>query len=161
MNLRHVYRDIKQGFRNLIRWFPIIWEDRDWDQDYIFALLETKLRHVADRAERVQMVEGWEDDVRRQRRCIELIRRIRNETASDELHDEHYEKWGEPVFIWSPDGMLDMDKSIRLPNNLTPEQKAEEQADRFAMYENIRTVQDAEREELFSILRDHIMEWWD
>jgi hypothetical protein len=33
---------IKQFFRNihnLIRWFPIIWKDRDWDDHFIFEIL--------------------------------------------------------------------------------------------------------------------------
>ncbi len=39
------FKDLKQGFINLKRWFPIIWKDRDWDDDYIFVLLEEKLKN--------------------------------------------------------------------------------------------------------------------
>jgi hypothetical protein len=41
---------IKQFFRNihnLVRWFPIIWKDRDWDDHFIFEILKFKLKNQA------------------------------------------------------------------------------------------------------------------
>jgi len=31
------------GIRNLWRWFPVIWKDRDWDHGYLSRILEFKL----------------------------------------------------------------------------------------------------------------------
>ena len=45
-----MYR-IKQFFKqihNLIRWFPIIWKDKDWDDHYIFEILKFKLKNQAE-----------------------------------------------------------------------------------------------------------------
>ena len=32
----------KESIQKIIEWFPIIWRDRDWDQNYIYKLLEHK-----------------------------------------------------------------------------------------------------------------------
>lgn len=40
--IKDKYYSIKNGIWNIIRWFPVIWEDRDWDDYYIFALLYHK-----------------------------------------------------------------------------------------------------------------------
>lgn len=39
---------IKQ-IKNLIRWFPIIWEDRDWDHGYVEEMLLFKLNNMYKR----------------------------------------------------------------------------------------------------------------
>ena len=31
------------GVRNLWRWFPLIWQDRQWDESYLFYILQYKL----------------------------------------------------------------------------------------------------------------------
>ena len=35
---------IIHGTRNLIRWFPIIWGDRNWDWEYLARIMIFKLR---------------------------------------------------------------------------------------------------------------------
>lgn len=36
----------KEGVLNLIRWLPIIWRDRDFDQNYLYLILQKKLEHM-------------------------------------------------------------------------------------------------------------------
>jgi hypothetical protein len=36
------------GVRNLWRWFPVIWRDRDWDHMWLAAIVAHKLRLMAD-----------------------------------------------------------------------------------------------------------------
>ena len=40
----YFFRKIKLGIKNLIEWFPIIWEDRHWDDKYIFDILQHKIK---------------------------------------------------------------------------------------------------------------------
>jgi len=37
------YYNLKYGIKNLVKWFPIIWKDRNWDYEYIFPILRKKL----------------------------------------------------------------------------------------------------------------------
>ena len=42
---KYSHKDLYQGIKNLVRWFPIIWRDRDWDDHYIFEVLKFKLKN--------------------------------------------------------------------------------------------------------------------
>ena len=44
---RYYHKDLYYGIRNLIKWFPIIWKDRDWDSSYIYKVLQFKLEQQA------------------------------------------------------------------------------------------------------------------
>ena len=44
---KYLHLDIIRGVKNLIRWFPTIWKDRDYDQFYIYELLRVKLENQA------------------------------------------------------------------------------------------------------------------
>lgn len=44
---RHYHRNFYTGIRNLIKWFPVIWKDRDWDHHYIYHILDFKLEQQA------------------------------------------------------------------------------------------------------------------
>ena len=39
-------RNLKHGVLNLIKWFPIIWKDRDWDQQFLYEMLKFKLEQM-------------------------------------------------------------------------------------------------------------------
>jgi len=36
-------RQFKQGVKNLITWFPVIWQDKQWDYGYFYPILQKKL----------------------------------------------------------------------------------------------------------------------
>jgi len=40
---RYYHEDFIKGIKNLIRWFPVIWNDRDWDDYYIWTLMINKI----------------------------------------------------------------------------------------------------------------------
>ena len=50
---RFMFRNFKQGIRNLWYWLPIIWKDRTWDSSFIFEILSHKFKaqskHIGDR----------------------------------------------------------------------------------------------------------------
>ena len=87
---KHFHRDIAQGFRNLWKWFPIVWRDRDWDNHFIFEALKFKLKNTADYFEEKQRFVGWEDEVKYIRICKKLITRIQNDYYQMEYLDEKY-----------------------------------------------------------------------
>ncbi len=84
---KHFHRDIAQGFRNLWKWFPIVWKDRDWDDHFIFDALKFKLKNTADYFEEKQRFVGWEDEVKYIRICEKLITRIQEDYYQMEYTD--------------------------------------------------------------------------
>ena len=47
LGFRGRWYNLRYGVENLIRWFPIIWQDRDWDQYYLLRMMEQKFRRMA------------------------------------------------------------------------------------------------------------------
>lgn len=45
---KYIHKTFFRGIKNLIKWFPVIWKDRDWDDHYIFEVLKFKLNKQAD-----------------------------------------------------------------------------------------------------------------
>lgn len=48
--------------KNLIRWFPVIWNDQDWDSEYTLDILLKKLEHQRDffLSKDTHLVNSWE-----------------------------------------------------------------------------------------------------
>jgi hypothetical protein len=86
---KHLHRDIAQGFRNLWKWFPIIWKDRDWDDHFIFEVLKFKIKNTSKYTEKKQRFVGWEKEVRYMKICETLIDRIQTEYYQTEYQDYH------------------------------------------------------------------------
>ncbi len=79
--------DIPNGIENVIRWVPLIWKDRDWDEYFLLRVMQFKLR---------KMGECFRDyghlvhSDRYSRQCLvasELCRRLREDEYGDpKLH---------------------------------------------------------------------------
>lgn len=78
---------IIKGVKNLWKWLPIVWKDRDWDDYYIFAVLKFKIKNTADYIESNKTYVGWENDVRYMRICEKLIDRITDDYYQMEYFD--------------------------------------------------------------------------
>ena len=42
-NIKYFFYSIKYGIENIVYYLPVIWKDRDWDNEYILDLLKHKL----------------------------------------------------------------------------------------------------------------------
>lgn len=67
--------------KNLVRWFPVIWNDRDWDHSYFYKILETKLTHMADHFEKSAWGASAEEDAKNMRKCVQLIKDLEDDCA--------------------------------------------------------------------------------
>ena len=78
--------------RKLIRWTPIIWNDRDWDYYFIYEILKQKLIDTEAYIRKDGMQLFNESDADSIKKAIELI-----EKAQTEYHLNEYlskgEKW--------------------------------------------------------------------
>ena len=45
-NILNIFKNIKYGIKNLIKWFPIIYKDRDFDYFYLLNILYFKLSNM-------------------------------------------------------------------------------------------------------------------
>jgi hypothetical protein len=78
---RYYRKDFINGVKNLIRWFPTIWKDRDWDDHFIWELMIKKIRFQAKYI-------GEKDRHTRDKRDAEvMMTRLR---LMEKVKDEHY-----------------------------------------------------------------------
>jgi hypothetical protein len=101
--MKFAIRNFIQGIRNLIKWIPIIWKDRDWDKDYIMKILIFKLKKNRKYMLEYSHVEN-EDQILSITECIELLERVHNEWENYEepAYRKYEEKWGKSDYYTEP-----------------------------------------------------------
>lgn len=70
------------SIKNIIRWMPILYRDRDWDYYYIYSILQKKLEHV--RKELVSSTDCSDEMNKDLTLTLNLLERIKNEYYIDE-----------------------------------------------------------------------------
>jgi hypothetical protein len=176
IEVRYFFRQIYTGFRNLWRWFPIVWNDRDWDDAFIFYALKFKLQNTADELEQAAFFVGYEHEVSRIRLCIELIERVQEEyyrmeymnyetstfdfipvdDVDEEGNSDYYEMKSEMI-----EDRLD-DYFIKYPliyKQVVSELGGTENRMRIAIHMGAKNHKRAKRL-LFNVLDTHIERWW-
>ena len=71
---KYYHSDFIKGVKNIWRWLPVIWKDRDWDQTYIYTIIKTKLEFQANYIHECGNHVGAERDAERMRLVAKLIK---------------------------------------------------------------------------------------
>lgn len=175
-NGRYAHYDFYYGIKNLIKWFKIVWKDRDYDDFFIFEVLKFKIENTAKYTERRQWFVGWEHEVSRMETCIELIDRIQNEYYEMEYLDyeesNHYfvesdlkDEKGENLFeLKSETKWENFEKYFKkYPSTykkVVKECGSDETKHHIAIKMGYHNQNKAKRL-LFNILHNHIENWWE
>ena len=88
-NLGWRIREFFRNIKNLWRWLPIIWKDRDWDDHYIWEILKTKLKHQSQYIGSRDIHTSAKYDAERMMWCVRLIDKIQDEFYEGEYMDYH------------------------------------------------------------------------
>jgi len=85
------YNQFSQGIQNLIRWFPIIWNDRNFDYSYLLTLLSKKLEFKIELFKESK----WNNisNVRNMKWCVDLIERLNNDYYALEYTNYIKQQW--------------------------------------------------------------------
>ena len=83
-NLKYKWRSLVIGIKNLIKWAPVIYKDRDWDHWFIYQILKTKLQHQADYVLKHGHLENSTKYAQQMLKCIEMIDIVQNEKIIDD-----------------------------------------------------------------------------
>lgn len=46
-NINWIFRDVYTGIKNVFVWLPIIWNDRNFDHEYLARIMEFKFRRMS------------------------------------------------------------------------------------------------------------------
>ena len=84
---RYLHLEFIRGVKNLWKWFPVIWKDRDWDDHFIWQILIFKLKkqskYIGER--------DWHTRAKRDAEimmtCVRLMEKVKEEYYQAEYMD--------------------------------------------------------------------------
>jgi len=170
INVRYFFLDLGRRIKNLWRWLPIVWNDKDYDDHFIFEVLKFKIKNTADYTEQREWFVGYEHEVSRMRLCAKLIERVQEEWYEMEYFDYHTFTF---KFVPIRDTDLCEMKSEMIEDRLDDyfikypliyKQVVSELGDtenrmRIAIHMGAKNYKRAKRL-LFNVLDTHIERWW-
>lgn len=159
----HIRGLILYSIPNFFYYFKVIYQDRGWDDHYIFLILKRKLENVLRRFSTLELFVGQEKEIKRIKFCINCLNRIIADDYRSKWSDKITEKYGEHKIITGPygtNGSIELLKMTRTKCN-TPELEIEEHTETMKMYECAQNDQDRDIKLLFKVLEKYVRHWWD
>ena len=167
--IRIAFGECKQGIKNLWKWFPTIWRDRDWDHYYIYQVLIHKLEKQAEFIGTRGFHTTAKQDAAKMRLCAKLARMQQEDFYVYDYLNTYEIKWEfvptdetKKLFELKTDIISDefdayfakyqrqyriLDKKGKQPDEIARE---------IAHNNQIRS-----RKLLFKIIEENIEGWWD
>jgi hypothetical protein len=170
--LQYIPGNIAISIRNLIKWFPVIWKDRDWDHSFIYEILKHKLENQAHYIAKKNRHTSAKRDAELMLLCARLIEMQQEESYEMEFLDYREIEWTDDHWIKMVSDNLE-DYLAKYPRQYKrllngqitkfghkPKQELidnKEMASIIIAQEN----QDRSRKLLFKLLERNIERWWD
>jgi len=96
---RNPVRNFSTSVGNLIKWFPVIWKDRDWDDHYIFEVFKFKLEKQAKYIKEKGFHTNSDLDAKRMMLCVKLMEKVQ-----EEFYVMEYMDYEDKDFLFVPTG---------------------------------------------------------
>lgn len=84
---QYLHKDFIYGIKNLWKWFPVIWKDRDWDDHFIWQLLIFKIKKQAKYIGDRDFHTRAKRDAQIMMTCTRLMEKIKEEYYQMEYMD--------------------------------------------------------------------------
>jgi len=84
----HYFRSGYRRIKRFIAWFPIIWQDEDWDCVYLFKIMQLKISRIRHEVEKNHHHLTWQKDVRDMQVAEELLSRMGFSDFYDDLNEQ-------------------------------------------------------------------------
>lgn len=176
---RYYHKDFIEGVKNLWKWFPVIWKDRDWDTFFIYEIIRIKLNNQANYI-------GYHDRHTRAKRDSELMKLSARliERCQNEFYDLEYMDYHDTKYDFVPTD--ETEQWYKMEDKLVSENfddyfkkypiqykkvlsgevnrfigEPGEKDKKIIAMEIAHENQDRCRKLLFKIMERHIEGWWD
>jgi hypothetical protein len=163
---------VKQFFKriyNLYRWFPIIWNDQDWDDHYIFEILKFKLKNQAEYIGYHDRHMSAKRDAEIMMLCVRLMDKVQHEWYGREYQD-YYKSDMRFIPSESHPGSYEMEVEILEENfddyfkkypliyRMVPNLQAPKEEIAYCI---AKINEERAHKLLFKLLEQNIRRWWD
>lgn len=133
-----LYKNIKYGLINLIKWLPVIWRDRDWDYCYIYDLLYFKFSNME------QLFDDCQVNKKRLRE-IKIAKNLAKRLSAEDYLSKAIKDWSKK---YKADFLSRSDNS-----NI-----ARKRIKKYCEHADFMKQQD--KEYLFNLISKRINSWW-
>jgi hypothetical protein len=116
------------SIKNIFRWIPIIWNDKDWDYYFLYKILYTKLLSMEKHLRKYGHSANSKKDADRIKTCINILKQLMKDEYHEKVFKPFYKKWGKPEFNWIDvkDKPNYTELKITNPNVITKEDEEQE-----------------------------------
>ena len=90
IDIRWFFIRLTMSIKNVIRWLPVIWKDKDWDESFIYKILQFKLKNQSEYIATRDWHTRAKRDAEIMMTCVRLIDKINEEYYGMEYF-EYYE----------------------------------------------------------------------
>jgi hypothetical protein len=154
------FRNFKYGIINLIKWFPVVWKDRDWDHEFILDILKFKLTNVENMFRHHGNHVDSEKDADNVHKAILYLDRMISFDYDENVFKHHDKKWGQiETKTMERNGRSCFDITRSNIKTVENEKKEHKEYRRLSKIVEKQEVQDYEM--FFNHLKKHIRSWWD
>lgn len=157
-----MFYNIRNGIKNIFRWFPIIWKDRDWDHYYLFKMLHFKLNKM-EKCLRDGCHLNADETADKIKICTHLITRIIDDEYYNNVFKEHDKKWGK-IEINYKDYVKDdrlVECAMTRSNIKNKKDKEQERKEYRLIMNKPDELRKQDIQYLFKIMGKNILSWWD
>ena len=169
-NITYPFRDFYRRVKNVLRWLPIIWKDRDWDDSYITEILIKKLEFTRDFYLSDKAYSAEADKVAEQiQEAIDRLHQTKDswEFYEDPAMEQLQQKWGLTSFSFEPyeydenGDVLTYEMKSKTEKVNTEEEEEQynkefKEASKIAHKQYMKDKKDA-----YKFIAKNIDKWWD
>lgn len=155
--IKTIFYSLIYGIKNCIKWFPIVWKDRNWDELYIYMLLQFKLKNMEMNFQKYGMSDDNDEIMQQLKKSSELCDRLINYDYDEDALHPFYQKY--------PNFEIDMTTELKPDGLYSAHFNTEDlpDADQKLYYHCLdvaESMRKQDREALFALMNDKIDGWW-
>jgi hypothetical protein len=169
-NITYPFRDFYRRVKNVLRWLPTIWKDRDWDNSYITEILIKKLEFTRDFYLSDKAYSSEAEKVANEiQEAIDRLHMTRDswEFYEDPAMEQLQQKWGKTAFSFEPyEGDENGEVLTYEMKSKTEKVNTEEEEEQYNK-EFKKTLDEArkqymkDKKDAYKFIAKNIDKWWD
>lgn len=157
------YYDLKNGISNLIAYFGLIWNDRDWDYNNWLEMNRMKLSRMESFIRNKGNHLYNERDADNIHKAVMAIDRLLADDYHENATKNHYKKWGKPDFSF-----IDCDDEIGYSELIINHENVKNEKDKELERKEFRRcmkhsdyMKKQDLEYMTEIINKYLFHWWD
>lgn len=160
--IKHKIEYFITGIKNLIKWFFLIWNDRDFDKNYILNILIFKLENTRECLRKNSSYKDDSEEVKTITECIELFKKINDDWYYYDFKIKEFEKkWTTPDFDFIKIENSNLYKLIDLTEkDLTSEQIEKRKQDYTLCVKESEELRNKDFTRAMEIFQKNYDIWW-